>query len=397
MRKLTPRYKRWLIRRAFNEHRRKCRGSEGTIVRIFGPDGVVTGYTLHAVESLPRDFCLETNREEVITFLESARSRFARKVNRRYFPRRPGRIRAISNYFDFVQIENITPAAALVLAAEYDRGRIRGFNAAVKVAAQNFAQRRQEVNAEKMRYPLIDVDKWNPQVLRMLYQLGFFKLLDIEDFVPNPPDRAEYILPFKSGDNVDPDALGEFTDELRLLLDRLRFPNVERITHVYGRLIDAIDNVIVHAYPSSVANWQYPPVDRWWVTASVDSDDNRINLIVYDQGVSIPGSLPHSPRFSVISKMLYSLVGVDEAFTDPKYDGEAIKSAIEAGKSETDDPHRGKGLLFMRNLVNQVGTKGELRIMSRNGAYLYRSDGHEETSSHANSIGGTLIEWRLYF
>lgn len=396
LRKLTPRFKRWLAYRRLNEFRRRHRKERGTLVRIFGPDGVVSAYTLRAVEKLPRDFCLETNRDEVIAFLESVRSRFVRRVKQRYLPRKPGRVRAVRNYFDFVNIENITPAAALVLAAEYDRGRIRGYNAALKTAAQNYVQHHLELDPDKMRYPLIDVDKWQPQVLRTLYQLGFFRLLDIEDFVPDPPDQAEYILPFQSGDYVDSTALGEFTIELRSLLDQLKFPNTNKVTHVHGRLVDAVENVIVHAYPTEVTDWQYPHVGRWWITASVDSDQNRINLIVYDQGVSIPGSLPYSPKFSVISGLLTSLVGIDDAFTDPKYDADAIKSAIEAGRSQTEDPHRGKGLLFMRDLVKEVGSKSELRIMSRNGAYLYRSDGHEEAWNHDSSIGGTLIEWRLY-
>lgn len=305
-------------------------------------------------------------------------------------PRRGGRVRTIGTYFDFTAIRQITPAAALVLAAEYDRARMRVLVSAMVRAARLG----KELDVDAYRLSLIDLNHWAPQVVHSLGQLGFFELLDIDEFVPEVPERDEHILPFVTGDNVDSEAIGELTGKLKDLLDKLAVPNEGTTVHLHGRIMDAIQNVRDHAYPSGVI-WQYPPVGHWWVAASVDTSENRLDLIVYDQGVTIPGSIPRSPRRALISAALRRLVGIDETLIDPKYDGVAIKAAIEAGTTGTDQPHRGKGLMFMRELVTFC-KRGEIRILSRNGSYVYGGKGMEDVKTHDMSIGGTLIEWRLY-
>ncbi len=341
-------------------------------------------------ESLPAIFCLEENRDEVVAFLDSLRSRFALNSKIRSFPRRPGRVRKIGKYFDFSAIKNITPAAALVLAAEYDRAHLRQL-ASVMVRASHAGK---NIDPDAYRLSLIDIDRWSPQVVRTLGQLGFFQLLDFEEFVPEVPERDEYILEFVSGNNVDSEATAELTTKLRELLTKLQIPNEEIAVHLQGRIIDAIQNVRDHAYPHNIS-WRYPPIGRWWLTASVDAIENRLDLIVYDQGITIPGSIPISPKRALITSAFRKIFNLEEDFTNSKYDGKAIKAAIETGQSGTDKEYRGRGLIFMRDLVNFCD-RGELRILSRFGAYLYRSDGVDEEWFHETSIGGTLIEWRLY-
>lgn len=55
--------------------------------------------------------------------------------------------------------------------------------------------------------------------------------------------------------------------------------------------------------------------------------------------------------------------------------------------------HRGKGLLDLAKLIDQVGD-GEMRIHSRNGSLVYTPRG-STTQNHGGFVEGTLIEWRL--
>ena len=341
------------------------------------------------VRALPTVFCLEQNRDEVVAFLDSLRSRFVIKTRQRTHPRKPGKIRTISPYFDFSTIRQITPAAALVLAAEYDRARIRRI-AEVFSNASDW----RKVDPSLFQLSLIDVDRWDPNVLRTLAQLGFFELLEIPE--PNPDNvvEAEHILSFRSGKNVDSAVAGGLTDELKNLLQKLKMPTTDATVHLQGRLVDAIQNVRDHAYPQNVS-MRFPHVGQWWMTASVDQNENRLDVVVYDQGVTIPGSIPHSPRSSEIVNYLKKIFNLEEDVNNPIYDGKSIKAAIEVGQSGTEQPHRGRGLMFMRELVSYC-RDGELRILSRNGGYSYRRNGHESEWSHPTSIGGTLIEWKLF-
>ena len=59
------------------------------------------------------------------------------------------------------------------------------------------------INLGDFRLSLIDIDRWSPQVVRTLSELGFFQLLDIEEFVPEVAERDEHIIEFVSVNNVD--------------------------------------------------------------------------------------------------------------------------------------------------------------------------------------------------
>ena len=114
-----------MYNRRLNEERRRKRGQISRPVFIYRPGGVFKGNAPRRIEPLPKIFGLEENRDEVVAFLDSLRSRIALNSKIRSFPLRSGRIRKIEHYFDFPVIEKITPAAALVLAAEYDRARLK--------------------------------------------------------------------------------------------------------------------------------------------------------------------------------------------------------------------------------------------------------------------------------
>ena len=388
MRKLTPSYKAWLMNRQRNEQKRSGNRPQRALVHVFGPSGVILCQAPSRVTPLPSHFCLRENRDEVVAFVDSLRSRFVRPMRHRPMPRNPGRRRVIGNYFDFQRVHTISSSAALVLAAEYDRARLR-------TLSRTIMSQQERHNKNQNLIKLVDIHKWSPVIVRTLDQLGFFSLLEIEDLVPVSCRSSSHILRFRSGSKVDATATAELIEELDQLLSQLHITgSEEKIVHLQGRLIEAIQNVHDHAYPPNV-RWRTPPAHRWWITASVDTTDNILHVVVYDQGISIPQSIPHSPWRREIMNSFRKTVGRDETEIRTEDDGFAIQAAFDVGRTETGQGHRGKGLMFMRELVD-LCSEGELCVLSRNGGYLYCKDGISSAWSHEDSIGGTLVEWRLH-
>ena len=63
---------------------------------------------------------------------------------------------------DFTTLREITPAAALILAAEIDRWR----------------------RLTDIQPTVLDVDDWDPAIARLLHDMGLFELVEAQ----NPPD-----------------------------------------------------------------------------------------------------------------------------------------------------------------------------------------------------------------
>jgi Histidine kinase-like ATPase domain len=235
------------------------------------------------------------------------------------------------------------------------------------------------------------VHKWKPEVFRILFDLGFFDLLGLS----NTPERNATadikILPMRSGETHDPDEIGNLLDALASLFQELGLEESEANLHLYGVLSEAMENVVHHAYPEGV---QYPfqHVGRWWMTGAVKRSERRLTASIFDQGVSIPGSLPRWRQYASFMSRVRQRVGFVPGPKDPSYDGQAIEAALTEAATSTDAKFRGKGLALMKGFIDDC-QDGQLRIVSRNGEVVYRRGDQPIVKNHAISLGGTLIEW----
>ena len=82
-----------------------------------------------------------------------------------------------------------------------------------------------------------------------------------------------------------------------------------------------------------------------------------------------------------------NLVGIDAA-----NDGQRIQAAMATGRSMFNQKGRGYGLAQMRNLVD-LAASGSLRILSKEGRYIYEKNAGETVDTLDRSIGGTLVHW----
>lgn len=154
-------------------------------------------------------------------------------------------------------------------------------------------------------------------------------------------------------------------------------------------------NVKMHAYTGD-HRFQFRHVGRWWLTGSADRANRVLNVVIYDQGATIPltyDKLPkHREVLEFIKGGLASIAGGRSPYAS---DAVHIEAAMKYGNSQTDRPNRGKGLPQMQDAIDAAGN-GRLFVASRGGQYLYGDGkGVGRKATYRHSIGGTLIEWTI--
>ncbi|PZU18958.1 MAG: hypothetical protein DI589_23025 [Shinella sp.] len=323
--------------------------------------------------------CLDRNEVEVTEFLEKLRRRLLRTVIKpTWLVKRSSGPSTIKGFLDFSKIEEISTSAALVLAAEYER----------------------IVHFVKAPPPLVNLDAWNDDVFKRLFELGFFEIIGT-----TPPDQERYLtadkevmtLRFISGSNAAETRLaGEMLIRLAEFLDPDHELPEEISVPLTSALSEAMSNVREHAYPADY-RFRYRHVGRWWLTGSADRRNRTLTIVIYDQGASIPVTYERLSSLAHVRKWIDEVRGTITRTTSHPFqnDGLQIAAAVKFGNSQTDEPHRGKGLPDMKFAVDQC-KNGKLSILSRGGRYVYNGLTDQPThSSYAASIGGTLIEWTM--
>lgn len=298
--------------------------------------------------ALPADLSLTRNYDATVGFIKDFRHAVSL---------RPKRMKV-----DFTSLQDVSPAAALVLAAELDRWRL----------LRNFRPR------------VIDIDDWNPEVRRLLDQMGLFELLRVSNR-PVPMESSQpklHFIKFCTGD----EALGSLATELRVGLESVA-GSIDGWKHLYAGLQEAMTNVMHHAYPKDSRIPGRAATNRWWMAGSYDQRDGQLQAMFFDQGVGIPNTVPRTLGLGTLMAF-FDKIGVVDG------DAERIKAAMTLGRTRTKERHRGKGLHEIREYV-ATAPKGRLRILSGRGEYIYNNDGTEQTTTHPYSIGGTLIQWEI--
>lgn len=332
MQRLSEKQKRWQLRHAILSQRRSLRRCN----RPHVARGVSWTHTLR----LPALLSLDNNYKETVAFFDQLRH--------------IATIPRTSLKIDFTTLQEIGPAAALMLAAELHCWRL---------------------NALK-RLRVIDIDKWNQDVRFLLDEMGLFDLVEVINPPPrlgSPPIR---FIRFKSSESVE----GSLAQELRVQLERVTGV-IPGWSNLYGGLGEAMTNVRQHAYEGDGRG----SIQRWWMFGAYDSRSKLLTCAFFDRGVGIPATLPKTHG--------EWLAGLLAKVGEPNNDASMIEAAMELGRTRTKLRHQGRGLADVQKFVEH-SENGMLRILSRGGQYIYLN-GKKETSSLPSPIGGTLIEWTV--
>jgi hypothetical protein len=331
---------------------------------------------------MPENFCLESNYEQCIERLRSLRtslSQSARQMQRHSGAAQNKRAR-VASFLDFSTIKQCTPATALVLAAEYDRARSLLPSGGIR---------------------LVNLKSWRTDLVEMLDEIGFFDLLQI----PRPQTGGKRsdvsVVRFQTGSTFGNTEAGSLMKTLATMIvtadhvDALNDPiTLAARLRLYSALVEACENTRRHAYPAA-ASFD-PAVRRWWMTGAVHRAEKRLTLVVYDQGVTIPGSLPSWLGYSWIKRALtlLSLAPLQEG--DPSRDGLVLRLAMNSPRSSsTGLEHRGKGFPAFKQVIKEC-ERGKLRIVSRHGEFIYEKGRRPFGRQLESPLEGTLVEWDLW-
>ena len=301
----------------------------------------------------PSTMSIAENFEGVIKLLDQIRRQSNRRRNEKV-------------YIDFREIKEISASAALVLAAELDRWN----------HTQN--QRGRKLRA-------VDMDEWDEHVRNRLEDIGFFDLLDVQvsKRSQDAPSNIKYIR-FRSGTQAE----GKAVEDLRAL-DLMPFfgDNIPKRHRLYAAVTEAMTNVVQHAYENRTQTIR----PNWWLSASHNVDAGEIRILLYDQGIGIPKTLPKK-----FQERLRQILPNPLKPTD----AEMIQAAHNLTRSASGEKHRGNGLQRdVRRYVESVNCMSSYRVTSLHGQYSWerKPDGQPQQSIHnfRQALPGTLIEWRL--
>ena len=280
MKRLSARRRRWFAhrRRAVAKARRSSERRGRKVVEIHAASGASwTNREPARRIALPAIVCFNKNCGATLSAIAGLRNNLAmilsigRRRRRQSFAEPgDGARRLAPAYRDFSTMRMITPAAALVLASEYERRKIL-----------------------TGRPPLVaNIRRWSPQVFTTLWEIGFFEIVGFPSGTVKPDyDEAVTVLRMRSGQSADANAIDGLIVDLKAL-----YPSSEQIvhdsmTHLYGAMVEAVGNVCGHAYPDSAPHRELS-VGRWWMTGAVDRAQRRTTAVIFDRGVSIPVTLP---------------------------------------------------------------------------------------------------------
>lgn len=388
MKRLTVRYKKWLCNRARTESKRrgswrterKKRAQVKLVDAWTGTDMIQVKVKFGAVEP-PKVICFDANPAETLQFLADCRRRSmventyipAERFSWLESPKRKGGLPTINRFVDYSGIEQISTAAALVLTADYDR------LATILGSAP----------------PTINLHKWSPAVFTRLFDLGFFEVVGL-----NPDITSLYsddgrvktmrILKGTSTEGLEAASLA-LVDLSRELTAGKGIEEPLEVA-INSALSEAMSNVARHAYPADHA-FPYRHVGRWWVTAEIDRVARTLSVAIFDQGASIPVTLPKKALLHRMSDLLSASLS-REGEGRFAHDSSYIFNAMRTGSTQTEKSFHGYGLPQMVSLIDECGN-GRITIMSRGGRCDRESGGSVKRTNYECSIGGTLIVWRL--
>jgi hypothetical protein len=319
------------------------------------------GFRNTLVVSAPRRMSLTENYEETVAFFNKIK-KLGQVLAADFRRNRRGRVRPF--WISLAEVEHLSVRSAVILSAELDRLR--------------------RVVGAKLKY--MGGESTTEDVTSILSELGCFSLVSVDhpESSGNHTKSRKTLIKMLCGSRLDKDKFSEFDDALGKI-----FAQYRSLPRLYEGMSEALLNVQHHAYLDGVKLVYPSPGKRWWATACVDNEKRELRIFVYDQGVGIPATLPHTGYREVLTDLLTG--AAHGKFGD---DATLLKRALEYSRSRTEQAGRGKGF---KNIMSAIDTyqTGSLRIVSGRAEVTYSGQGVIVSQRHDQHVGGTLIEWTL--
>jgi anti-anti-sigma regulatory factor len=256
---------------------------------------------------------------------------------------------------DLAELEEISPAVAVVLLAEMTR-------------CATYAKKSKRLTGN---FPKTDRAK------QLLTDIGFFRSFQVKppEFVSSKESRV-YVKTI-AGNRSD----GRYTKPVLQLFEQVCQLQPLAGKRLYGALIECMDNVKGHAYPENIGD-RPDLIGEWWMCGFADPINRQLALVFYDQGAGIPTTIKRKRSIRMKSYLNFD-------------DSRILKQAITHGLSSKDDIRRGTGLPSLREFIDYA-PGGFLRVISGSGDVRYiGSTKRIETRRLTEPLAGSLIVWTI--
>lgn len=362
------------------EINRKLEMQVNTVSEL-GPDGVRKRKQIGQVKLVPKLLSFRTAYEDTASFLNEVAEGInswldkpqpsSDTPNRHERRSREKNLPPLGSYWDYSTVEHISILPSLMLAAQYDRSR----------QLRNWAPR------------AINIKDWKPEVRRFLEEVGFLELCGVQRQTHHTIQYSNgSLLRLCRGEKADGKALSKYFSMMGLDL-------LSENPLLSEAINEAITNVVNHAYSHPDLCPRYS-LHGWWLSGmtTINNGQREVSIMVYDQGASIPKTLPYSSKFKAVVARALEIFGITISTDSTKNDAEAILCAMELGKSATGETFRGKGLVQILDTLDLCKT-GQLSIYSRYGSVLAEKTSNGSIRkvqvNHSIPIIGTAIVWQL--
>jgi hypothetical protein len=268
---------------------------------------------------------------------------------------------------DFRETEAFTLAGTILVFAEIDR-----------IAT---------LSREHVPKPLTLIDPRRRRPREVLKQIGLHGLTgDRCDTVPSRDDVV-YWKATKGSDQS-----GNKLAMIEVVADRVReqYSGQLGLSDLWRAVSEAVANSVDHAYKKPRADgFQGLPDTKWWMFTQIK--DGVFFAAVCDLGCGYRATIGETVPERFASQLASLLIGFNK-------DAGAIHTAMEYGRSGTEEEHRGKGSRDAMSVLEKH-QNGELMAISNTGWMAYSYANGREERRHNGSLGtnikGTILWWKL--
>ena len=244
------------------------------------------------------------------------------------------------------------------------------------------------ISQSELTKPVSIKDPFRRRPREVLKQIGIHALTgDKSDVVPVRDD----VIYWKAtkGLNQSGDTYGSLVEAIAERANKDHAKQLE-VSGVWRSVNEAIANTVDHAYMKPrYDGFNGLESTKWWMFSQIK--DAVFSLAVCDLGCgyrqTINETLPEQFIASIKSSLKWN-----------NRDAIAIETAMEYGRSGTNEGNRGKGSRDVLSLLKKHGD-GELVVLSNTGWVRYVYSNHKEVKKSNGElkmdIGGTIVLWKL--
>ncbi|WP_429067072.1 hypothetical protein [Aeromonas bestiarum] len=275
------------------------------------------------------------------------------------------------------EIATAAAVLSMISSVEFALNNVKGARPRFRVTRPHAVN----INGGKDRVGIVD---------SVLNRLGFYAALGFKQFTSRELANVK-CWDIIRGVKVNSNAAGQMLQAVEASLVQRAGGKAQRL---FGPLVEAMNNVVEHAYYPSIWKGEQPEGHRWWCFTALVADE--LTVLIGDKGVGIPATLEQTQPKGLLELLKQKVGGV---FSN---DADYIMAAMDVKRTRTSLTYRGNGGKDLKSAIEKI-PNSRLTVISNKGVYRYHhlvrkgndSVLNESRESVEQSIAGTIVEWTI--